>query len=47
MENRGSGDQARGKGGRCRRCHGGFMAGRLHVVSKTEKQFLDDVVFAA
>lgn len=23
------------------------MAGRLHVVSKTEKQFLDDVVFAA
>lgn len=23
------------------------MAGRLHVVSKTEKQFLDDAVFAA
>lgn len=23
------------------------MAGRLHVVSKTEKRFLDDAVFAA
>ncbi|WP_161806103.1 MULTISPECIES: hypothetical protein [unclassified Pseudomonas] len=23
------------------------MAGRLHVVSKTEQQFLDDAVFAA
>jgi len=23
------------------------MTGRLHVVSKTEKQFLDDAVFAA
>lgn len=23
------------------------MSGRLHVVSKTEKQFLDDAVFAA
>lgn len=23
------------------------MAGRLHVVSRTEKQFLDDAVFAA
>jgi len=23
------------------------MAGRLHVVSQTEKQFLDDAVFAA
>lgn len=23
------------------------MAGRLHVVSKSEKQFLDDAVFAA